>query len=194
MEEDSSQPGLTAGKTSAEHWHRLSLQIAAGREEALGDLYDLVGGRLYGMALWRTGNREDARDVVQEVFVRLGEKRTQLKSVRDPLSWLLTVTHRAGIDVIRRRKVRQAEPLASQAELVSTPPDLGRRVDARRASALLRELPPRQREVLYLRHFEDLTFSQIGLVVGAPTFTTASRYRLGIKKLRRLLESKDEAR
>jgi DNA-directed RNA polymerase specialized sigma24 family protein len=39
-----------------------------------------------------------------------------------------------------------------------------------------------------MRHFEECTFARIGRITGVPTFTAASRYRLGIGRLRRLLE------
>ena len=52
---------------------------------------------------------------------------------------------------------------------------------------MLKDLPPPQREALYLRHFAGLTFAQIGRVAGVPTFTAASRYRLGIRRLRRMM-------
>jgi hypothetical protein len=45
--------------------------LAAGDAAALGAVWDLASRRLYGLALWRTGREEDARDVVQDVFVRL---------------------------------------------------------------------------------------------------------------------------
>ena len=57
-------------------------------------------------------------------------------------------------------------------------------VDARAASALLSRLPAEQREVIYLHDFADLSFREIGRVVGVPLFTAASRYRLGIGRLR----------
>ena len=65
---------------------------------------------------------------------------------------------------------------------------MGLVVDAGRASALLAQLPPAQREVIYLHHYAGHTFSSVGKIVGVPTFTAASRYRLGLEKLRRLME------
>ena len=94
-----------------EPWLLLFKELAAGRSDALEVLYDLASGRLYGLALWRTGSREDAADVVQEVFVQVAEQRRQLAGVRDPRWWLLAVTHRLAIDITRRRRRRRTEPI-----------------------------------------------------------------------------------
>lgn len=171
-------------------WVTLFQDLAAGRSEAFERLYELAGKRLFGLALWRTGSREDASDVVQEVFVRIAEQRQRLTRVKDPRSWLLAVTHRAAVDLTRRRKVRTAQPLEQCLFLEAPVKDSGHAIDARRASQLLAELPAAQRDVIYLHHFIGCTFATIGKITGVPTFTAASRYRLGLKKLRRLMEGK----
>ena len=87
-----------------------------------------------------------------------------------------------------RRRRRHEIDAVDDCTLVCTPAhDPTVAVDADRASILLAGLPEKQREAVYLRHFCDLTFAEIGRVVGAPTFTAASRYRLGISRLRRLM-------
>ncbi len=167
---------------------QLFARLAAGDRAALGELYDLAAARLYGLALWRTGDPADAEEVVQEVFVRLAEQRDRLAGIRDPLSWLFTVTHRAAIDRVRRRLVRAAEPIEHCDFLLAAAVDPERQLDAARASRALAELPPKQREVLYLHHFLGLSFAAIGAVVRAPLFTVASRHRLGLARLRKRLE------
>lgn len=169
-------------------WVRLFQEVAAGRLQALEQLYDAAAQRLYGLALWRTASPEDAGDVVQQVFLRLAERRHQLVKVEDPKAWLLAVTHRAAVDVTRRRSVRTAQPIDECSFLVADQACPERTADGRRASALLATLPPAQRDVIYLRHFTGHTFSAIGDILGVSTFTAASRYRLGMRKLRRLME------
>ncbi len=187
--DDRTAPTPRAGwDLSAERWIALFASIARGEVAALHDLYDHAAHRLYGLALWRTGSPEDAADVVQEVFVKVAEQGRRLERVRNPRSWLLTVTHRLAVDLTRRRKVRQSEVLDEHPYLEADSSDAGRSVDARRASAHLARLPGRQRDAIYLRHFADCTFAEIARIVGVPTFTAASRYRLGLQRLRRLME------
>jgi RNA polymerase sigma-70 factor (ECF subfamily) len=75
--------------------------------------------------------------------------------------------------------------------LTAADQDLDRNADAAKVSASLTELPPAQRLVIYLRHFADCTYSEIGTILGVPTFTAASRYRLGVARLRKLLGGDD---
>lgn len=171
-----------------ESWRRLFAQVAEGRLSALGELYEAAAERLHGLALWRTGSADDAAEVVQEVFVRLAERRQQLPGVRDPRAWLLSVTHRAAVDRCRRNRRRQASGLEDCRYLEGRSRDSDRHIDAERASRLLGQLPEKQRDVIYLKHFADCSFAEIGRVTGVPTFTAASRYRLGMKRLRSLLE------
>jgi RNA polymerase sigma-70 factor (ECF subfamily) len=158
--------------------------LAAGNLDALDGIYDACAADLFGLALWRTGSREDAADVLQEVFVRLARRSSKLRGVRNPRAYLLAMAHSAAVDVLRERK-STVEPDESVLEPVL--PDPGTAADAARASRLLRGLPPAQREAVYLRHFAGMSFAEIGNVTGVPTFTAASRYRLGIGRLRNLM-------
>lgn len=170
------------------HWLEIFRSLADGRLAALDELYDLAATDVYRLALWRTGSPEDAEDVVQDVFVRIAEQGRRLASVRHPRRWLLTVTHRVAIDLCRKRSRRDADPLDEIAYLEAVSEDPADALDARAASELVGRLPAKQREVLLLRHFAGCTFADIGRITGVPTFTAASRHRLAIAKLRRLLE------
>ncbi len=165
----------------------LFAEIAGGSMEAVGELYDLAADDLYGLALWRTGGEDDAADVVQEVFARLASQGTKLLDVQEPAAWLLSVTHRAAIDVQRRRTRRREVPESAALLCPVDAGDPGRQMDARRASTFVQTLPAKQREVIYLRHFLELSFREIAELLHIPTFTAASRYRLGLRRLRKLI-------
>lgn len=183
---------ISTGEMTEIEMLRIFSEITDGRVHALEDLYARVGSRLYGLALWRTGSPEDAADVVQGVFVYVAENRRRLSAVRSPERWLMTLAHRRSIDLVRSRQRRQQVSLAEAFFLEAPEEDHSRSIDAGRVSTLLGLIPPEQREVIFLRHFEDCSFKAIGQIVGIPTFTAASRYRLGIKKLGRLLGEVDE--
>ena len=182
-------PARTADEASRrERLRGLFAAIAAGEPDAVESLYEAVSDRLYGLALWRTGSREDAGDVVQEVFLRVVASRGRLGAVSEPFPWLLGLAHHVAVDVARRTRQRPTVPLEEAPLLVEAEADAGRPVDAARASRLLAHLPAAQRDAVYLRHFADCTFAAIGRITGVPVFTAASRYRLGLGKLRRLME------
>lgn len=158
--------------------------LAAGRPEALAVIWEQCGAAAFSLALWRTGSRDEAADVVQDVFVKLAQTRVELGRVGNPRSYVLAMTHRAAVDRLRRRRP-SIEIVEALIEAVS--PDPGRAIDAGRASRALAGLPAEQREAVFLRHFEELSFAEIARVTGVPTFTAASRVRLGIVRLRRIL-------
>jgi RNA polymerase sigma factor (sigma-70 family) len=163
--------------------------LARGDATALETIWDVAGSRLYAIALWRTGNEEDARDVVQEVFVRLASGRHDLTRIAMPHVWLLAVTHRAAVDVTRRRTVRTAGSLDDAALMSAPGADPQSAAEAAELSRALACLPDAQREAVSLRHIAGHSFREIGAITGVPTFTAASRCRLGLARLRRLLES-----
>jgi RNA polymerase sigma-70 factor (ECF subfamily) len=195
--EDSLQTSSQSAETTSRSrggWRALFDDLAAGRASALEALYDLAAPKLYGLALWRTASPDDAADVVQDVFVRVAEQGAKLAKIRNPKGWLLTVTHRAAVDVTRRRRRRSAEPLEECPFLAADDSDNERMLDAARASVLLAGLPEAHRDVIYLRHFAECTFAEIGEIVRIPKFTAASRYRNGIQKLRKLMEGDHDTR
>lgn len=168
----------------------LLAEIAVGSERAMACLYRRLAGPVFALALWRTGCREDAADVVQETFLRVARHGRRLHEVRRPRVWVLTIAHRLAVDAIRRRRRLVADPAADLALLEAPTAEPGRALDAARASALLAGLPAKQRAAVFLHLYEGLTFAAVGDVTGVPTFTAASRYRLGIARLRRALEKR----
>lgn len=165
--------------------------LRAGEESALEGLYDLLADRLYGLALWRCGSETEAADAVQDTFVRLATaaRDGKLAGVKNARGYILTMVRRAAIDQVRRRPAHASiEALPEGGRLLeSEEDDRDVSVDAERVCRCLPRLPAGQREAVYLRCFDDLTFEEIGRVCSVPTFTAASRFRLGIRKLRKLL-------
>jgi RNA polymerase sigma-70 factor (ECF subfamily) len=165
---------------------RLFGDLATGRTRALEGIYGACADEIYGLALWRTGSADDAADVVQEVFVRLAEARTRLGGVRNPLAYLRRMTHRASIDVHRKRARRREQPLEACRFVEAAGESPERHVDAERISGFLSTLPAPQREAVFLRYLAGCSFAEIGRATGVPTFTAASRCRLAMRRLKRL--------
>lgn len=177
--------------------HRLSdafEDLRGGDVDALDRLWELSADRLYGLALWRCGHASEAADAVQETWIRLaraaGEGR--LPQVRDPLAYLLTVTRRCAVDQLRTRRDHDDlddldADIGGESSLLVPTSRSESKIDARRAEQALRHLPDEQREAVYLRLFAGLSFREIGEATDSPQFTAASRYRLGLRKLRDLL-------
>jgi RNA polymerase sigma-70 factor (ECF subfamily) len=162
-------------------------RLAEGDVGALESIWEAHGDRAFRHALWITGRREDAEDVVQSVFVRLAGRGAELLGVRELTSYLGAMVHREAIAVSKRRAAGGGSlPLDAEAP-VSPLDDLGAGEDRRRILALVATLPVEQREVVVLHVWNELTFREIGRVTGVSTFTAASRYRLATAHIRRAI-------
>ena len=92
----------------------LLLGLAAGDERAFAALYDRFAARMYRVALRILGCREDAEDVVQEVFLATVRSRERLDDVRDLTAYLFASLHRAaGRCALRRARAVPASSTAA---------------------------------------------------------------------------------
>ena len=80
-------------------------QAAQGDTEAFGRLYDIFADRIYRHIYYRTGNPDDAKDLMQEVFTRAWQALPKYKNTKTPfLGWLFTIAHNRIIDYYRAKK------------------------------------------------------------------------------------------
>lgn len=163
--------------------------LAAGDHDALGELYDLFADELYGLALWICGNADDAADVIQTLFVRVLQRRHRMGNIHHPRAYLMKMVRSISSDL---RQGRHRLERFDTTLLQPVVPDVERRLEADRATSLVARLPAKQRAVIYLRFFAELTFGDIGRVMGISTFTAASRHRLAMRKLRRWMGDRNE--
>jgi RNA polymerase sigma-70 factor (ECF subfamily) len=124
----------------------------------------------------------DAEDVVQEAFVRFWRSRDR---VSDPAAYLYACVKRCALEWIRagaRRSRREEATARAEAEPLfqDALEQQERRVAIEEALA---SLPEKQREVLVMRIWGDLSFPQIAEALGVPTETATSRYRYALAKL-----------
>lgn len=166
--------------------------MRAHDEDTLIALYHRYGALVYSIA-WRTlENRQDAEEVVQDVFMRVWEKSHQFDPARGSFSaWLATMTRNAALDLLRkkRRAAPEHEPVSldDSPHLWETLPaeSEDRELHARLAAALHR-LPAPQQETLMLAYFEGLSQSQIADKLQRPLGTVKSHLRQAMERLRQI--------
>ena len=157
--------------------------LAMGDSGALGEIYDHHAAALFRHALALARQAADAEDLVQATFVKLATMGALLLGVRKPASYLHRMLRAAWIDLRRRGATSGEESIAGDPVAVATA-DADAVIDIRRALATL---PDEQREAVVLHVFNGFSFREIGDIGGVSTFTAASRYRLGVGRLRRWL-------
>jgi RNA polymerase sigma-70 factor, ECF subfamily len=162
-------------------------RLAGDDITALEDIYDACANDVYGLALWSTGSQTDASDIVQEVFLKLARKRKTLAAIQKPRNYILQITQRLGIDFYRtrQRRIKREEPIEFLDPIfLESQASHDDRIQLHNAIA---KLHPKQREVVYLRYFLGLSFSEIASVTDMNLFTVAGRCRLAVQRLRKIL-------
>ena len=154
---------------------------------SLEALYDAHADALHGFLLNLTRDREDTRDLLQSTFIRLA-RQDQLGSIKRPRSYLFRIAHRLWLDLLRERgrREKRLEHL-QQNQPVFEEPQQGDRDLHAVLTRQLAQLPHEQRCVLYLRIWEDLSFSEIASLIDCPKATAVSRFRYALDRLRAAL-------
>jgi RNA polymerase sigma-70 factor (ECF subfamily) len=149
-------------------------------------LYDEHAGSLFAFLLNFTRAEADARDLLQEVFIKLAREPQRLAGIREERAFLMRLAHNAAVDLMRRRTSRDRTREGVTAEMSPFAPadDPDEQLFRHELSVALGELPAEQRSVVHLKLWEGLTFEQIAEVLDVPPNTAASRYRYGLDKLR----------
>jgi RNA polymerase sigma-70 factor, ECF subfamily len=153
-------------------------QIGANSVE-IEVLYRQHGAALLLFATAIAGERRRAQDLVHQVFLKL-IKNGNLSRAKDKKAYLFACVRNA---VLNERKLEQRQaPLATDTAWFSPPDrDYAAEQNLRRA---LGALPDDQRQVVILHVWGELTFLQIGDLLGVSSNTAASRYRYALGKLR----------
>ncbi len=140
--------------------------------------------RVYRFALRLTNNHQDAEDLTQE---------TCLRDVAAVRVWLFTIAANLWRDRLRRhkRRPRAIETLDDDQRAPTPPPERGliAREDHDRVVEALERLPPRQREVLYLHAWEELSLGEIAEVFGISVDAVKSSLSLARRRMREWLRT-----
>lgn len=151
------------------------------KEEALAVLVEQYAPTLYRVAFSVLRNAADAEDAVQEAFLRVLRHRDSLEEVRDQRVWLIRIVWNIVLDRKRRAKTRPETDDIS--ELARVLPATGLSAEERASAAehhgqvleLVDRLPAKEREVLVLSAFEELSSVEIAAVLGITESSVRSR-------------------
>jgi RNA polymerase sigma-70 factor (ECF subfamily) len=155
--------------------------------ERLEALYDAHAAGLFRYARSILANESAAKDVLQDIFVKLA--RSGMPEVENEKAWLYRLAHNAAIDQLRRIATRHDRDRASREESGTVHPgnngsDPDRAELARQLDAAVALLPPEQQSVARLRLWQEMTFQEIATIQGIPLNTAASRFRYALEALR----------
>jgi RNA polymerase sigma-70 factor (ECF subfamily) len=138
---------------------------------------------LLGLAYVLTGDIEEARDLVQEVFVRVWQRWDRVSSMEDPAAWARLVLRNLAIGRWRKRRRRGTQVPLSDVHSVSSPPGDGH-IDVVRA---LYGLPEKQRVVLILHDVVGLSVEEVAREIDSPEGSVRGWLSTGRRELGRVL-------
>jgi RNA polymerase sigma-70 factor (ECF subfamily) len=174
---------------------RILRQMAGGDGSALATLYDRYARAVYSLSTRILADREEAQDVVQEVFSQAWTQAGRYDAGRAPvLTWLLVMTRTRAIDRVRARRGRP-QPGADPARMEIPDPARGQEAEVitteqvRRLRTALPRLADTQRTAIELAYFEGLSQSEIAARLKEPLGTIKTRIRSGLQRLRAAMES-----
>ncbi|HET8550789.1 MAG TPA: sigma-70 family RNA polymerase sigma factor [Bryobacteraceae bacterium] len=169
--------------------------VRAGRQEALAALYDESSSLVYTIVLRIVGNREDAEEVMLDVYSQVWRSASGYQPDRGTVTgWLTMLARSRAIDRVRARARsvldETLEIVAETADPGSTPEEQTAIAEEQaRVRAALVVLPEEQRRLLELACYSGFTQSELAARLGLPLGTVKTRMRLGMMRLREELGS-----
>ncbi len=178
---------------------------ASGDERAFEQLVFLYETRVYRMALYMTGNREDAQDVSQEVFVRLWTSLSSFRGESTLLTYLMRLTKNISVDLMRRNRRRKivslsvydqdgeegAWELPDENEENNPEKSYLRREHAEKVRRAINTLDADQRQIVVLRDINGLSYREISEVLAISESAVKSRLNRAREKLKKILQKQN---
>jgi RNA polymerase sigma-70 factor, ECF subfamily len=153
-----------------------------GDELAWETLVRQFQGRVFGLAYHYTGNRDDASELAQDIFVRVYRNLSSCKTAEMFIPWLMRIARNLTIDHLRRKKARPQESDVPVEDLRDLPAG-GKNPEEqwvensrkRLISRALQELTQLNREIILLKEIQGLTMEEIATLLRIPLGTVKSR-------------------
>ena len=182
-----------AAATTPEDLARLMTQIAAGERAALRQLYDATSAKLFAICLRILSDREDAEDILQEVYVTIWRRADRFDAARaGVMTWASTIARNRAIDRLRARGpmayAEQVDDLQIPDGAVGAEALLVTAGENGRLQDCLSQLDDRTQRAIRTAFFEGLAYAALASRMDAPLGTVKSWIRRGLARLKGCLE------
>ncbi len=165
-------------------------EVGAGQVARLAVLFERYHRPLFRYFVSMSGDREQAEDLVQEVFFRMLRYRTSYDPAHSFTAWMYQIARNAGVDQVRKRGRAEVVDINTYAELASATPGPEENASRGQDLALLRramgQLPADKREILVLSRFQGMKHEDIAEVLGCEVGTVKVRVYRAIRALEQI--------
>jgi len=158
----------------------------AGRFE---ELYSRFANDVLRVSYFYLGDRQQAEDVTQDVFLRLHTSAPDLEPGKEK-AWLLKVALNRCRDLWRAAWVKRVVLGSPALELVPAPDQMEDRMEKQELLSAIRKLPPGFRDVILLHYYQGYGIAEIAVMLHLPEGTISSRLSRGRKKLEEILKER----
>ena len=166
-------------------------QLIAGNAESFRKIYECYQGKIFLFALRLTKSKSETEEVVQEVFVRLWEKREKIKVEKNFNSYILTITKNLVLDKLKKAaydKTVQQKMCQYMQALQNTPVDqLIEKELTRLHQQAVDRLSPQKKTVFILSREEELSYEEIAQKLGVSKNTVRNQMADSLKSIREYL-------
>ena len=159
-------------------------------EEAFAKLYEEYFDKIYRYVTLRIGDRMEAEDVTQQVFIKVLHSISSFKWKGIPFSaWLFRIARNQVIDYVRKKKRYATVPLDERLAGSDIGPQLAaeRKLDIEGVLAATQQLTDAQREVISLRFTSELSIAEVAKIMGKSEGAVKALQHSAIAALRRVL-------
>ncbi len=174
---------------SAEAGNRKT-EAKRANEAKLTSLYGEYYDKIARYAYVHIGNKTEAEDIAEEVFLKALQSLKSYKERGIPMqAWLFRIAHNLVVDHLRKMAKRKTVPIDTvQVEANVNPVTTAeQRIEVERVTKAMEQLSQNQREVLGLRFFGELTAKETGNILSKSDGAVREMQRAAMEKLRKLL-------
>ena len=171
---------------NAKNDFQLVLKAKEGSQKAFADLMQRYKDSIYFMSLKMVNNKEDAMDITVETFAKAFEKLDKYQPEYAFSTWLFMVATNNCIDFLRKKKLNTVSidnmmdedddrPMQIKADTLNPEESSIKKQQSEELKLLVESLPPRYRNLLTLRYFDELSYEEIAQQLDLPLGTVKAQ-------------------
>lgn len=167
-----------------------------GDKEAFGEIYELFAERIFRYIYLKVGNKEEAEDLTQQVFIRTWESLKNFQFRKNPFSsWVYRIAHNLVVDFYRKQKETLSLNDEIRVEIVDSldlDENLYYKEEVKKILKFINQLPEEQKDILMLRFIDDLSYGEIAKIMKKSPLTLRVLQHRALKKLKELMNNNEQ--